>query len=183
MFTLKYRSSSGRCKARQQWNLFLNSFHWFDQGKKTVCFNLWFPFPGCAFLFLFTEEPCLILESPAVLIPDVPLLWHTPPTHPFQNKTHSLRYTKDNKIIHRCKMASELACKSHAVFIWTTLDANYEGDFSWRTVPCIVWYQNTTMERVTGRDLTHTYCKPSWLLSPTKETDTMSLTFKSAVHR
>lgn len=156
------------------------------KGKKQLSFNLWISFPGCAFLFQITEEPCLILGISCCSVPrcsSPPSLTYSPPHSHFQNKTHSLRYTKDNKIIQRCKMASELACKSQAVFIWTPLNANYEGDFSWRTVPCIVWYQNTTMERVTGRDLTHTYCKPSWPLSPTKETETMSLTFKSAVHR
>lgn len=49
-------------------------------------------------------------------------------------------------------------------------NVSYEGDSSWRTALFIVWYHNTTMERVTGRDLTHMYCKPSWPLSLTKET-------------
>lgn len=49
-------------------------------------------------------------------------------------------------------------------------NVSYEADCSWRTALLIVWYQNTTMERVTGRDLTHTYCKPSWPLALTKET-------------
>lgn len=72
--------------------------------KKNLSLNLWIPFPGRDFLFLFTEEPCLIWETPAVLLPDVPFFSDTPP---FQNKTPSLCYTKDNKIIHKCKMASE----------------------------------------------------------------------------
>lgn len=47
--------------------------------KKNLSLNLWIPFPGRDFLFLFTEEPCLIWETPAVLLPDVPFFSDTPP--------------------------------------------------------------------------------------------------------
>lgn len=39
------------------------------------------------------------------------------------------------------------------------------------------------MERDTARDLTHTYCKPSWPLSVTKTLKTMGSECQRVVHR
>lgn len=54
-----------------------------------------------------------------------------------------------------------------------------------RTVAVIVTLRCEwdTMERDTARDLTHTYCKPSWPLSVTKTLKTMGTNCQRAVQR
>lgn len=86
-FTKKKRWSSGRWKARQEWNLFLNSVCWFDQEKKPleVCGSL---FLDVLFCFYSQRNPVwsgrLLLLCSQMFPPPHHRLWHTPLQPPFK---------------------------------------------------------------------------------------------------
>lgn len=84
-----------------------------------------------------------------------------------------------------------LCCRScaeagWAACIWTLYNVGYDSDVFHSEdsgLHCHPQYENDTMERDTARDLTHTYCKPSWPLSGTKTLKTMCIKFQHAVLR